>query len=174
MPRRKLISDLEVFATVRSLIAASGEKAASFAAVSRATGLAGSTLVQRFGSQDKMVLAARRAAWDMLEARTAEASAMAEISPKGALALLKALSPKSPEAEDPTLPDAHLRDAALRERAALWRGQVERALALRLGGGAKGQELAVILFAAWQGQVMWQNAPEKGFRLKDLIKRLTS
>lgn len=173
MPRKKLIPDLEVFATVRSLMSASGEKAASFAAVSRATGLAGATLVQRFGSQERMVQAALMAAWDTLEAQTSEASAVAELSPKGALALLKALAPKVPEAEDPRLLDAHLRDPALRARAAEWRGQVEQALALRLGGGAKGQELAAIVFSAWQGQLSWQPVGGKGFRLKDLLKRLT-
>ena len=173
MPRRKLISDLEVFATVRSLMSASGEKAASFAAVSRATGLAGATLVQRFGSQERMVQAALMAAWEALEARTAEAAALAEISPKGTLALLKALAPKPPDRDDPRLLDAHLRDPALRTRAAEWRGQVEQALALRLGGGAKGQELAAIVFSAWQGQLGWQHAGGKGFRLKDLLKRLT-
>jgi AcrR family transcriptional regulator len=174
MPRRKLISDLEVFTTVRRLMSASGEKAASFSAVARATGLAGATLVQRFGSQERMVQAALVAAWDALGARTTEAAAMTEISPKGALALLKSLAPKSPEVEDPRLLDAHLRDPALRARAAEWRGQVEEALALRLGGGAKGQTLAAIVFSAWQGQLSWQSVGGKGFRLKDLIKRLTS
>lgn len=173
MPRKKLIPDLEVFATIRSLMSASGEKAASFAAVSRATGLAGATLVQRFGSQERMVQAALMAAWEALEARTAEASAVAELSPKGTLALLKALAPKPPDTDDPRLLDAHLRDPALRARAAEWRGQVEQALALRLGGGAKGQELAAIVFSAWQGQLSWQHAGGKGFRLKELLKRLT-
>jgi AcrR family transcriptional regulator len=173
MPRKKLISDLEVFATVRSLMAASGDKAASFAAVSRATGLAGATLVQRFGSQERMVQAALLAAWEALEARTSEAAAAAEISPKGAMALLKSLALKLPEAVDPRLLDAHLRDPALRARAAAWRGQMEQALALRLGGGAKGQELASIVFSAWQGQLGWQHAGGKGFRLKDLLKRIT-
>lgn len=173
MPRRKLISDLEVFATVRRLMSASGEKAASFAAVSRATGLAGATLVQRFGSQERMVQAALMAAWDALEARTAQAEAMAETTPKGALTLLKALSGAAETTEDPTLLDTHLRDPALRMRATAWRGQVEQALALRLGGGKKGQELATIVFSAWQGQLAWHAAGGKGFRLKDLLKRLT-
>jgi hypothetical protein len=89
------------------------------------------------------------------------------------MALLKSLALKLPEAVDPRLLDAHLRDPALRARAAAWRGQMEQALALRLGGGAKGQELASIVFSAWQGQLGWQHAGGKGFRLKDLLKRLT-
>ena len=48
----------------------------------------------------------------------------------------------------------------------------ETALALRLGGGPQGREAATILFAAWQGQILWQTAGGKGFRLKDALKRL--
>ncbi len=173
MPRKKLIPDQEVFAIVRGLIAISGEKAASFGAVSRATNLAGATLVQRFGSQERMVKAALMAAWDALDAQTATAAAEAELSPKGALSLLKVLSPKAQEADDPRLLGADLRDPALRARAGIWRDQVERALALRLGGGPKGQELAAIVFSAWQGQLLWQKAGGKGFRLKNLVKRVT-
>jgi hypothetical protein len=67
---------------------------------------------------------------------------------------------------------ADLRDAALRARAAAWRRQVEAALAVRLGGGAKAREAAAMLFAAWQGQALWTRAEERAFRLKDLVKRL--
>ena len=98
---------------------------------------------------------------------------MAETTPKGALTLLKALSGAAEATEHPTLLDTHLRDPALRMGATAWRGQVEQALALRLGGGKKGQELATIVFSAWQGQLAWQHAGGKGFRLKDLLKRLT-
>lgn len=173
MPRRKLIPDLVVFAEIRRLLSEGGEKAVSFAAVAQATGLAGSTLVQRFASREAMVQAALLAAWDALEAETEVAAAEAALSPKGAQALLKALGADTPEAADLLLLAADFRDPALRLRAEAWRTRLETALAIRLGGGEKGREAAAILFAAWQGQLLWQRAGGKAFRLKDALKRLS-
>ncbi len=172
MPRRKIIPDHEVFAQIRHLIVASGDKAATFGAVSRATGLAAPTLVQRYGSQEGMVRAALMAAWDDLDQRTEAAEADAELSPKGAQAMLKALGSDAADAPDLTLLAADFRDPPLRARAERWRARMEQALSLRFGGGAKGKDMAAILFAAWQGQVLWQAAGGKSFRLKDAIKRL--
>ncbi|MFN3724262.1 MAG: hypothetical protein ACK4VZ_14575, partial [Paracoccaceae bacterium] len=67
----------------------------------------------------------------------------------------------------------HLEDPTLRHRAIAWRVRVEQALTVRLGGGAKGREAASLLFAVWQGQMMWQVAGDRGFKLKDAVKRLT-
>lgn len=172
MPRVKTISDLDVFAAIRRLLAAGGEKAVAFSSIARETGLAAPTLVQRFGTRDQMVRAALEAAWTELEAATRRAEGEAAMSEKGAQGLLKALGAESPEASDLTLLAADFRDPALRARAEAWRHQVEAALAVRLGGGAKGREAAAILFAAWQGQMLWQIAGGKGFRLKDALKRL--
>ncbi len=49
---------------------------------------------------------------------------------------------------------------------------VESSLAARLGGGSKGREAALILFAAWQGQLLWARAGGRSFRIKDAIRRL--
>lgn len=173
MPRVKLISDQEVFVIIRRLIGTSGDKAATFGAVSRATGLAGATLVQRFGTQDGMVRAALLSAWDDLDAQTALAEATADLTPKGAQALLKSLTPTTDAGGEPSLLAADFRDPALRARAGQWRERVELALALRFGGGSKGQEVAAIVFSAWQGQLLWTMVGGKSFRLKDVIKRLT-
>ena len=172
MPRPRTIADAEIFAAIRRLLAEGGDKAVAFGPVARATGLAASTLVQRYGSREGMLRAALLAAWDALDARTAEAEAAAPPGPKGAVALLKALGGGG-EAADVALLAVDFRDAALRDRAAAWRARVEGALALRLGGGARGREAAAILFAAWQGQALWALAGEKSFRLKDAVKRLT-
>ncbi len=163
MPRLKTIPDVDVFAALRQLLAAGGEKAVSFATVAAATGLAAPTLAQRYGSRDGMVKAARLAAWDAVDAATA--AAIAATADKGPQALLKAV-----ETDIPLAPDA--RDEDLRLRAAGWRATVESALSLRLGGGQKGRETASLMFAVWQGQVLWQGAGGKGFRLKDAVKRL--
>ncbi|MDZ7910016.1 MAG: TetR family transcriptional regulator [Gemmobacter sp.] len=173
MPRKKLIPDLAVFAAIRQLLAQGGEKSVSFSTVAQATGLAPPTLVQRFGSRDAMLHHALSAAWTELEATTRAAEEQAPLNAKGAQAFLKALGADAPETADLTLLAADFRDPLLRARAEAWRAQVESALALRLGGGAKGRETAALLFAAWQGQLLWQMAGGKGFRLKDALKRLT-
>ncbi len=172
MPRRKILSDDDVFVLIRRLLTEGGDKAVSFGSVSRATGLAPATLVQRYGSREGMVQAALCAGWDRLDEACARAEAEAPTGAKGAAVLLKALGAETGADVDLSLLAADFRDASLRERAAAWRGRVENALALRLGGGAKGREGAAILFAAWMGQVLWQGAGGKGFRLKDALKRL--
>lgn len=166
MPRTRSIPDTQVLAAVRQLLAKGGDKAVSFATVAAATGLAPPTLVQRYGSRDGMVRAARLAAWDDLVARTdAAINATADKGPQG---LMKAIGPV-----DAAAIASDLRDPELGQRAAAWRATVEGALALRLGSGPKAKEAAALLFAAWQGQALWAAAGDDGFRLKDAVKRLT-
>jgi AcrR family transcriptional regulator len=165
MPRNRTIPDTRVFFVIRQLLDNGGDKAVSFATVSSATGLAPPTLVQRFGSRDGMIRAARLAAWDELDARTAEA--IGTTGDKGPQGLLKAIGPV-----DAAVLAADLRDPDLASRAAGWRATVESALALRFGAGPKAKEAASIMFAVWQGQILWSRAGDGGFKLKDLLKRL--
>lgn len=164
MARPKIIADADVFAALRHLLATEGDKGVTFGAVARATGLAAASLVQRYGSRDGMVRAALGAAWDALEVETAKADASAET----AQAFLKALGGDAPQTTDLALLAMDFRDATLRARATAWRAQVEAALARRL----RDADAAAILFAAWQGQMLWHVAGGKGFRLKDAAKRL--
>ncbi|WP_103332405.1 TetR/AcrR family transcriptional regulator [Pseudotabrizicola formosa] len=173
MSRSKLIPDPVVFVSIRALLVLSGERGASFGAVARATGLAAPTLVQRYGSQEGMVRAALLDGWDVLEQATDAAEGLSDLSVKGAHMLLKALADVSGDGSVLPLLVRHLDDPTLRQRAMAWRTRVEQALALRLGGSAKGREAAALLFAAWQGQMLWQDAGDKGFKLKDAVKRLT-
>ena len=166
MPRTRTLPDAQVFATIQRLLSQGGDKAVSFGSVAKATGLSPPTLVQRYGSRDGMVRAARLAAWDALEHRTAEA--IAGTADKGPQGLLKAIGPVDVCA----IAAAH-RDPELAARANGWRMGVETALTLRLGGGQKARESAALLFAAWQGQALWSAAGETAFRLKDAVKRLT-
>jgi AcrR family transcriptional regulator len=172
MSRPRTIPDAEIFRTIRRLLAEGGDKAVAFSAVARATGLAAPTLVQRYGSRDAMLRAALMAAWDDLDARTQAAASEATLGAKGAVQLLKALSGDEAEPADLALLAVDFRDRSLRERALAWRARLEAALALRLGGGAKGREAAALLFAAWQGQALWSVAGGRGFRLKDAVRRL--
>lgn len=172
MGRRRTIPDAEIFSTVRRLLAQGGDKAVAFSSVARATGLAAPTLVQRYGSRDAMLRAALVAAWDDLDARTRAAATEAPLSRKGATQFLKHLGGDEAEAPEPALRAVDLRDAELRARAEAWRTETEAALALRLGGGAKGRDAAALLFAAWQGQVLWEAAGGRGMRLRDMVRRI--
>lgn len=165
MARTKSIPDTQILATVRALLAEGGDRAMSFGAVARAHKLAPSTLVQRFGTVAAMRAAAVADGWQTLgEATTVAIAAAADKGPQGLLKALDAVS-----APLPALLRAD-RDEASRALANDWRAQVEAALAGRIGAGDKARETAAILFAAWQGQMLWGG---DNFRLKDAVKRLT-
>lgn len=163
MARPRTLPDAEVFTAILRLLAMQGDHAVSFSAVARATGLAAATLVQRYDNRAGMIRSALLWAWDGLDAALAGADAD---SPHG---LLKSLTDAMPE---PAILSASLRDAAARARAEHWRESVQAALSRRLGDGAKSVEAAAILFAAWQGDLVWRQAGGKGFRLKDAAKRI--
>ncbi|MGV8988244.1 MAG: transcriptional regulator [Cypionkella sp.] len=169
MARPRTLPDSQVFAAILQMIAAEGEKSVAFSAVARATGLAGASLVQRYGSLPEMVEAALCWGWDELDAMTAIVEAEVSATEKGPQALLKALGDKRGVLPMVSLLAASQRHARLRARAADWRLQVETMLAARLHS----HETAAMLFAAWQGQVLWDGAGDKGFRLKDVLKRLS-
>lgn len=158
MARTKLIPDSAVFTALRHLLATEGAQAASFRAIGRATGLAAATLVQRYGSAEGMLLAAMQDGWDRADAALKAAAETAPTSDKGATALLKALPPAPPLLLHP----------ALQARAADWQQEVIRALTLRLKDG----QAAAILFAAWQGRLMWERSGARGFALRDAVRRL--
>lgn len=164
MARPRLIPDDAVFGVLRHILETGGEKAVSFGSVARGTGLAAASLVQRYGSLDAMIRAALMAAWDGLEQETAKADAQADT----VQGFLKSLAGDTAQATDLALLAMDFRDEALRARAALWRAQVEAAIARRL----RDADAAAMVFAAWQGQLLWQVAGGKGFRLKDAVKRL--
>jgi AcrR family transcriptional regulator len=166
MARSKLIPDDVVFAVVLQLLLGQGEKSVTFAAVSTATGLAPPTLVQRYGSCAAMMRAALTQAWDALDARVTSANAG---DAKNVQALLKSLIGSVNSAKLLTL---SLSDADLSERAKDWRMNVEASLASRLTVSAKGKETAALIFAAWQGRLLWDAAGGKGFRLGEAVKRL--
>ena len=164
MSRPRTIPDSVIFAAILRLITEGGEKVVAFSTVARATGLSAPSLVQRYGALPDMIRAALHGEWDRIGALTTQAIADMPTAAKGPQSLLKALSP----APSAAVLAASLRDARLRDRARIWRHTVETALAQHGGDN----EAAAILFAAWQGQSVWEGISEKGFRLKDAIKRL--
>lgn len=167
MARPRSIPDADIYAAIRALVARDGEKAVAFGTVARLTGLAAPSLVQRYGNRDGMIRAALLEGWQDLQTRTAHTS---EPQPQ---ALLKALAEPAAVMTDPAVMALTLRDATLRAAAEAWRTQLETLLAQRFGGGAKAKETAAMLFATWQGQLLWLQAGGKGFRVKEAAKRLT-
>ena len=171
MGRSKTLPDSDVFAALRQLLIQGGDKAVAFSSVAQATGLAAPTLAQRYGTRDAMVQAALLDGWDVLGKATDRAVDEAPPTAKGATQILKALS--AGHLAEIALLASEFRDPALRDPALAWRQSVLAALGSRLGGGSKGQEAAALLFAAWQGQVIWQKAGGSEVKLKDAVKRLT-
>ncbi len=166
MPRRKTLSDDAVLIEARRLHAEGGEKALTFGALSLATGLAASTLSQRFGTVEGLAAAAARAGWlALIAAADAEASRTADKGPQGYLKALEATG----AAMAPRLLELGRRDEPAMALAADWRGRVETTLALRLGQRERARAAAQAVFAAWQGQILWQGGAVK---IKDLAKRL--
>lgn len=164
MARPRTIPDGTIFAAILRLIAEGGEKAVSFSSVAEATGLSAPSLVQRYGALPEMVHKAFVGEWDRIDALTTTAIADMATSTKGPQSLLKALS-RIPGA---AVLAATLRDDKLRDRAAKWQRRVETALAAHIGEA----EDAALLFAAWQGQMIWEGIAGKSFKLKDALRRL--
>lgn len=169
MARTKLISDDEVFQRVLALLLQNGEKAVTFSTVSAATGLAPTTLVQRFGSCNDMIISAIAQAWQQLDDLVDAAALDPAMLNKGLPGLLKSLVG---QVDPGALLTLSLRDPALLARAKAWRNKVEQAIAARLDVSAKAKETAALIFAAWQGRTLWDAAGGKGFRLGDALKRL--
>lgn len=169
MSRRKIIPDAEILGLVLHKLLTEGEKSVSFGLIATASGLAPPTLVQRYGSREAMILQALAASWTALENLTAATEAEALVSSKGAQGMLKDIGAL---VDIPALLAASQRDKALMDRAAIWRKSVETALAVRLGGGVKGRDGAALIFAAWQGRLMWDCAGGKTFRLGEALRKL--
>ena len=171
MGRSKTLPDSDVFAALRQLLIQGGDKAVAFSSVAQATGLAAPTLAQRYGTRDAMVRAALLDGWDVMGKATDRIVDEAPLSAKGATQILKALS--AAHMADIALLASEFRDPVLRDSALAWRQSLLAALGPRLGGGGKGQDAAALVFAVWQGQVLWHKAGGAQIRIKDAVKRLT-
>jgi AcrR family transcriptional regulator len=161
MARPRSIPDAVIFDAILALVEARGAEAVSFGLVSAEIGLAPPSLVQRYGDREGMLRAALLHGWDVLEAGTLAAGAV-EDSAQG---FLKALG----GVVRPGMIWASLADVEAVLRAAAWREAVEAAVARKSGCKA---EAAAMIFAAWQGRMLWDRAGGPGFRLRDAVKRI--
>lgn len=171
MPRQKTQSDDDVLIQARRLFAEGGGRALSFGALSRATGLAASTLAQRFATIEGLQAAAACAGWRAVIAATDAADhAAADKGPKG---WLKALDAEAAEALRLMVLGEHSPEATV--LAQDWHARVEGGLARRIGQGDKARSAAQALFLTWQGQVLWAHAlgRDRQVKIKDLARRLS-
>lgn len=139
---------------------AHGPAELSFAKASKAVGLAAATLVQRFGSRDRMVEAVLLRAWDHLDEATAAADAWASPDPAGAIDLLSRLT--NSDAAEYNFTDGLLllredmRNPVLRARGAEWGLRLAQALGRRLSEDPdRAVQLGRQMASLWQGALLW-------------------
>jgi AcrR family transcriptional regulator len=170
MPRPKSVSDTQVQTAIASLYARGGDKAVTFATVAVATGLAPPTLVQRYRSRDAMLEWALLCSWDTVDAATE--AALPTLVDRGEAAFLKAIAQSVAASVHFASLVTAKHSKALDARAVAWRATIETHLARSFGTGRQAETLATIAFATWQGQLLWDAAGGRGFRLKDALRRL--
>ncbi|WP_343711875.1 helix-turn-helix domain-containing protein [Inquilinus sp.] len=173
MPRPRTIPDEALLDGALAVMRRAGPQGITFAAVAAETGLSAATLVQRFGGKAALMQAALLRAWDLLDARTAEADAAAPPGPAGAVALLVALSgdydAAADYAEGLLVLREDMRDPALRARGAAWGETLAAALGRRLADAAGPRpDLGRLMAAQWQGAVLWWGF-ERGRPLRDAV-----
>ena len=155
MPRNRTIPDDVVLSAALDIVHADGPAALSFGTLAERVGLAGSTLVQRFGSRAGLLQRALLQAWDHLDAETARADAAAGPGPAGVVDLLVDLSGEYTEqdfADQLLVLREDLRDPVLRARGEAWidrlAGMIDRRLTERAGDTSG---LGRLIVAHWQG-----------------------
>ncbi len=160
MPRPRTLTDQHLLDLVLKLIHAEGPEAATFAAVSKVSGLSGSTLVQRFSTKAAMLRQALLHAWDQLDAETAQLFETIPSTPQGAVALLAGLSGNYGDsaavyADGLRLLREDFRDPVLRARGAAWRRALVKAVSGCFANAGRPEVTARLMLAQWQGSLLW-------------------
>jgi AcrR family transcriptional regulator len=170
MARPKSVPDDHVHAAIAALYGRGGDKAVTFATVAEATGLAPPTLVQRYGTRDGMLEWALTCGWDTVDA--ACDAALPVLEDRGAGAFLKSLADRLGASFSLAELVTAQRSTALQARATAWRAATEKLIASSFGSSDDAREQAAITFAAWQGQLLWDGAGGRTFRLKAAVRWL--
>lgn len=165
MPRRRTIPDTDVLDAALGIVRSSGPDALSFAALASLVGLAGSTIVQRFGTRTGLLRAALLRAWDLLDEETAAAVRDAPPGPRGVVEMLVGLSGQYDAhdfADQLLVLREDVRDPVLRARGEAWIATLVVAIEERLPpapGAVEG--LGRLVVAQWQGTLtVWSFAPD--------------
>ena len=153
MPRKRTISDQDLLDAALVVVRAAGPEALTFAAAASASGLAASTLVQRFGTKAGLLRTALLRAWDLLDDQTAAAAAAAGPGPQGVVDMLVGLSGSYDAhdfADQLRVLREDLRDPVLRERGQRWLAVLGQQVQRRLEPAAP-DGIGELVVAHWQG-----------------------
>jgi AcrR family transcriptional regulator len=166
MARPRKMPDEAIFNHVHALMQERGAEGVTFASVAERSGLSGATLVQRFGTKQKLVHAALVHAWEGLEERTRLFAEEAEHSPEGAVRLLQKLSGGYGDidtyADNLQILREDLRDLELRARGAAWIETLVVTLERCFSTAPNAPEgVGQLMVAQWQGALLlWGFSPE--------------
>jgi len=164
MARPRSLPDDVVLERLLQTLSQAGPDNLTFQRAADGVGLSAATLVQRFGSREKMVEATLLFAWDRLERETGAADALHPDTPEGAIALLLQLTPEDLTgagfADGLLLLREDFRNPVLRARGGAWGEGLAQALGRRLTGSrTEAGRLGWQMASLWQGALIWQ-----GFR----------
>jgi AcrR family transcriptional regulator len=167
MPRPKTLPDTDVLRAAYRLMHEREPEAVTFATVGDACGLSPSTLVQRFGSKDRLIQSTLLYAWDGLDEQTAKLAAAVPRTPDGAIELLVALSRNyggiEAYANGLLVLREDIRNPVLRARGTAWKAALSAVLQecfrdlpqVRRGIG-------LLMAAQWQGTLLWWSFDPRG------------
>jgi AcrR family transcriptional regulator len=167
------LPDAEVFEAALGLLHRAGPAALTFASLAAACGLSAATLVQRFENKARLKQATLLHAWDRLDRKTAELAMAAPKTPRGAIALLVALSKDyggiESYAEGLLVLREDLRDPILRARGAAWKSALSRALDECFADAPDAPAgIGMLMASQWQGSLLWWGFDPKG-RVEDYV-----
>jgi AcrR family transcriptional regulator len=156
MPRKRSVPDDVLLDAALTVVQSTGPRSLTFAALAERSGLAASTIVQRFSTKAGLLQAALLRAWDLLDAATAAAVARAGPGPDGVVEMLVRLtgqyaSDSSAYADQLLVLREDLRDPVLRERGRRWVATLAAAVEQRLDAGDETAGLGTLVVAQWQG-----------------------
>jgi AcrR family transcriptional regulator len=160
MPRQKTLSDEHVLEAAHRLIHKRGPEALTFERLSKACGLSGSTLVQRFKNKATLRQRTLLQAWDRLDEKTTKLADAIQRTPAGAIGLLVALSRDyggiESYAEGLLVLREDLRDPVLRARGASWKASLCKILDSCFASLANAPlDIGLLMASHWQGSLLW-------------------
>jgi len=183
MPRTRIISDDSILDVALGIARSSGPETLTFASLASQVGLSGSTIVQRFGTKQRLLRAALVRAWDLLDQETSAAIGDASHESSGITELLVQLSGNYDArdfADQLLVLREDVRDPILRERGHDWLTVLANAIEDRLPGThADVSGLGRTILAQWQGTLtLWSLTQHGSVReavrsaIDDLLARI--
>ncbi len=167
MARQRTVPDELIVEAALALMSQRGPEALTLAEVGGLVELSAATLVQRFGTKDKLKRMALEQAWDQLGEATLKADEEQPETFEGALGVIAALWPSADAAPDFAggllLLREDLTDPVLRARGIAWFETLALALGRRLTREpGQRRRLGRQMVNQWQGAQIWWAFNRKG------------